>query len=428
MNRMSSQPSRRPSDRFGRLDIMFNNVGIPTPRFGMSLEDHSVEDFERLVAVNFRGVFLGCKSAVTRFKMQGGGGVILNTGSVAGLVGWGGAVYGATKGAVHQLTKAVAIEARRSAFGSNAICPAGMPYTGFMAAGGQSRPERSSNRSDSTWVPSHPLGRPITAEDCAEAAVYLVSDRAANVTGVLLPIDGGYVAQMTGTRPMLDVERVRELFDLRGSLVTLMGGDYQDDPYPTWKRLREQAPVHEGTVHDLSGFHEDSSSTAFRIPIVRTFRRSPMPPAMPSTATQRCSRPPRGRRSRRCTPRSANSMLSMGGRRAPALPRSGAAVVCPGQGAVVDPQLDRGDRPRADRRLRRRRAGRAQRRLLRRDPGPDHHRELRHPGRAGPRRPRSVSRPQIVEILSPIVAARREQPQDDLISVLVDAEITDEDG
>jgi NAD(P)-dependent dehydrogenase (short-subunit alcohol dehydrogenase family) len=92
-------------EQFGRLDIMFNNVGIPTPRLGMSFTDHSFDDYQKLTAVNFGGVFLGCKYAVERFKKQGDGGVILNTGSVAGLVGWGGTVYGATKGAVIQLTR-----------------------------------------------------------------------------------------------------------------------------------------------------------------------------------------------------------------------------------------------------------------------------------------------------------------------------------
>jgi NAD(P)-dependent dehydrogenase (short-subunit alcohol dehydrogenase family) len=181
--------------RFGRLDIMFNNVGIPTPRLGMIFEEHSLEDFERLSSVNFRGVFLGCKHAVLRFKEQGNGGVILNTGSVAGLVGWGGTVYGATKGAVHQLTKAVAVEVAPFGIRINAICPAGMPYTGFMAAGGM---EVSGDDLDAVAAHTgsmHPLGRPITAEDCAEAAVYLCSDAAANVTGVLFPIDGGYVAR-----------------------------------------------------------------------------------------------------------------------------------------------------------------------------------------------------------------------------------------
>lgn len=182
-------------EQFGRLDIMFNNVGIPTPRLGARLEDHTVEDFDRLAAVNLRGVFLGCKHAVLQFKQQGDGGVILNTGSVAGLVGWGGTVYGATKGGVNQLTRGVAIECSPFGVRCNAICPAGMPYTGFMAAGGLETPPEAMDKVAEQVGAQHPLGRPITAEDCAEAAVYLVSDRAANVTGVLLPVDGGYVAR-----------------------------------------------------------------------------------------------------------------------------------------------------------------------------------------------------------------------------------------
>jgi NAD(P)-dependent dehydrogenase (short-subunit alcohol dehydrogenase family) len=182
-------------NRFGRLDIMFNNVGIPTPRLGMAFEEHSVEDFEHLSSVNFRGVFLGCKHAVVRFKAQGDGGVILNTGSVAGLVGWGGTVYGATKGAVHQLTRAVAVEVAPFNIRVNAICPAGMPYTGFMAAGGMTLTGDQLEAAASSTGSMHPLGRPISAEDCAEAAVYLCSDASPNVTGVLLPIDGGYVAR-----------------------------------------------------------------------------------------------------------------------------------------------------------------------------------------------------------------------------------------
>ncbi len=183
-------------EQFGPLDIVFNNVGIPTPRLGMVFEDHTVEDFQRLVGVNLGGVFLGSKHAVRRFKAQGSGGVILNTGSVAGLVGWGGAVYGATKGGVHLLTKAVAIEAAPFGIRVNAICPAGMPYTNFFAAGGLAALAPEARQEVGERVGSgHPLGRPITAEDCAEAAVFLCSDEAANITGVLLPVDGGYVAR-----------------------------------------------------------------------------------------------------------------------------------------------------------------------------------------------------------------------------------------
>jgi NAD(P)-dependent dehydrogenase (short-subunit alcohol dehydrogenase family) len=182
-------------ERFGRLDILFNNVGIPTPRLGMTFLDHTLEEFERLTAVNFKGVYLGMKHAVTRFKEQGDGGVILNTGSVAGLVGWGGTVYGATKGAVHQLTRAVAVEVAPEGIRVNAICPGAMPYTGFMAAGGMDLPADQLEPVAQSAGSIHPMGKPIRAEDCAEAAVYLCSDRAANVTGILMPIDGGYVAR-----------------------------------------------------------------------------------------------------------------------------------------------------------------------------------------------------------------------------------------
>ena len=182
-------------EAFGSLDVLYNNAGIPTPRLGTMLEDHSADDFQRLVAVNLGGVFYGCKHAVRRFKDQGDGGVILNTGSVAGLVSWGGSVYGATKGAVHLLTKAVAIEGAPFGIRANAICPAGMPYTRFMAAGGMELDADTLEQASKSVAASHPLGKPITAEDCAEAAVFLCSDAATNITGVLLPIDGGYVAR-----------------------------------------------------------------------------------------------------------------------------------------------------------------------------------------------------------------------------------------
>jgi len=180
---------------FGRLDIVFNNVGVPTPRPGLIFEEHTSEDFDRLFAINAKGVFLGSKHAIKQFKAQGGGGVILNTGSVAGLVSWGGSVYGSTKGAVHQLTKAAAIEGAPFDIRCNAICPAGMPYTNFTNAMGMTVSEEDREQMASGVGSMHPLGRPILAEDCAEAAVYLVSDMAKNVTGALLPVDGGYVAR-----------------------------------------------------------------------------------------------------------------------------------------------------------------------------------------------------------------------------------------
>jgi len=159
----------------------------------MLLEDHSDADFERLVAVNGRGIFYGCRAALLQFKRQDGGGVIVNTGSVAGMVGWGSAVYGATKAMVIQLTRAVAIEGAPHGIRVNCLCPGGMS-TNF------GRPEGEAYRDpppEEMGVAGslHPLGQPITPEDCAWAALYLASDMSRNVTGVALPVDGGYLAR-----------------------------------------------------------------------------------------------------------------------------------------------------------------------------------------------------------------------------------------
>jgi NAD(P)-dependent dehydrogenase (short-subunit alcohol dehydrogenase family) len=179
---------------YGRLDIIFNNAGVTGMIAGKTFEDFSAADFTRLVDINFRGVFNGCKYAVRQFKKQGGGGVIVNTGSIAGMVGFGSVVYGATKGAVNQITKGVAIECAALNIRCNAICPGTMPNTNFIMLD-PNKPfaelpaeylERAANL--------QPNKRNITAEDCAAAALFLASDDAHNITGVLLPVDGGYIA------------------------------------------------------------------------------------------------------------------------------------------------------------------------------------------------------------------------------------------
>jgi NAD(P)-dependent dehydrogenase (short-subunit alcohol dehydrogenase family) len=180
---------------FGRLDVMVNNAGVTGHKPGQSFEDHTVDDFERLTAINFRGVFLGCKHAVLRFKAQGGGGVIVNTGSIAGMVGFGSVVYGATKGAVNQITRGVAIECAPFDVRCNAICPGTMPLTNFIMA----EPSAPFTEPPADYVEFaasfQPNGRIVTAEDCAAAALFLASDGARNITGVLLPVDGGYTAR-----------------------------------------------------------------------------------------------------------------------------------------------------------------------------------------------------------------------------------------
>ena len=179
---------------YGRLDVMFNNAGVTGMKLGASFEDSTEDDFHRLTNINFMGVFLGCKHAIIHFKAQGGG-AIVNTGSVAGMVGFGSVVYGATKGAVNQITKGLAIECAPFDIRVNAICPGAMPLTNFTLF----NPDDAFAERDAGYLESvasiQPNGRYITAEDCAAAALFLASDEARNITGVLLPVDGGYVAK-----------------------------------------------------------------------------------------------------------------------------------------------------------------------------------------------------------------------------------------
>lgn len=179
---------------FGCLDVMHNNAGITGLKPGATTEDFTDEEWQKLVAVNISGVFYGSKHAIRQFKSQGNGGVILNTGSVAGMVGFGSVLYGSTKGAVNQMTKGLAIECAKDDIRVNAICPGAMPLTNFSA--GEDKKFAPVDKSFVDLVATlQPLGRPITAEDCAEAAVYFCSEESKNITGVLMPIDGGYVAQ-----------------------------------------------------------------------------------------------------------------------------------------------------------------------------------------------------------------------------------------
>jgi NAD(P)-dependent dehydrogenase (short-subunit alcohol dehydrogenase family) len=183
------------SEHFGRLDVMFNNAGVTGMKPGMSFEDSTEADWRRLTDINFGGVFHGCKHAVIRFKAQTGGGVIVNTGSIAGMVGFGSVVYGATKGAVNQITKGLAIECAPFGIRVNAICPGTMPLTNFIMAD-PDQPFATPPDDYLAFAASlQPNGRIVTAEDCAAAALFLASDEAVNITGVLLPVDGGYVAR-----------------------------------------------------------------------------------------------------------------------------------------------------------------------------------------------------------------------------------------
>ncbi|MCH2172974.1 SDR family oxidoreductase [Myxococcota bacterium] len=177
----------------GRLDVMMNNVGISTPRPGMLFEEHDSDDWKRLIDVNLLGVAHGCKQAILQFKAQGNGGVIVNTGSAAGMVGWGGVPYGVSKAGVIQMTRGLAIETASQGIRVNCLCPGAIDTNFALPPEAAFQPKPPELRE--VLGSHHPLGRPIEAEDCANAALYLASDLSSNVTGIALPVDGGYLAR-----------------------------------------------------------------------------------------------------------------------------------------------------------------------------------------------------------------------------------------
>jgi NAD(P)-dependent dehydrogenase (short-subunit alcohol dehydrogenase family) len=179
---------------FGRLDVIYNNAGItvnPLPGVGLrKLVDLPHEEMRRVEEVNINGVIFGCQAAIRQFEQQGGGGAIVNTASVAGMIGYGGVLYGATKGAVIAMTRTLAIEVAEKGIRVNSVCPAGMltHYSGM---------DPDSPHKDKILEgmgKAHPLGKAIDPADTAAAAMFLASDLASNITGVMLPVDGGLTA------------------------------------------------------------------------------------------------------------------------------------------------------------------------------------------------------------------------------------------
>ncbi len=181
-------------ETFGRLDVIYNNAGItvmPVPGVGMrKLVDAPMDEAQRVQQVHVNGVIHGCQAAIRQFEAQGGGGAIVNTASVAGLIGYGGVAYGASKGAVTSLTRTLAIEVADQDIRVNSVCPAGM----LTHYAGMDPDSEHKDRILEGMGAAHPLGREIEPEDTATAAMFLASDLARNITGVNLPVDGGLTA------------------------------------------------------------------------------------------------------------------------------------------------------------------------------------------------------------------------------------------
>ncbi|HEX9110271.1 MAG TPA: SDR family oxidoreductase [Terriglobales bacterium] len=173
---------------FGRIDILFNNAGIIRRA---TVLDLSEEDWDRVMAVNVKSVYLLSREVIPHMQKQGGGSII-NTASGWGLAGGAkAAVYCASKGAVVLLTKAMAIDHGPQNIRVNCLCP-GDTDTGMLRAEAQQLGE--ANDRFLAEAAKRPLGRVGSPDEIAQAALYLASDASSFVTGTALVVDGGGLA------------------------------------------------------------------------------------------------------------------------------------------------------------------------------------------------------------------------------------------
>ena len=177
--------------KFGRLDILCNNAGFGG---GMApLHKQTLELWNKVHDTNIKGVFLGMKYGITAM-LKTGGGAIVNTGSASAVIGWKHhSVYASAKAGVHQMTKIAALDYSDRNIRVNAIAP-GTMWTGLVEAS----KTHDAPPEDFPVLAGIPMGRWGTARDIAMAALYLASDEAAYVTGVILPVDGGYSIGFSG--------------------------------------------------------------------------------------------------------------------------------------------------------------------------------------------------------------------------------------
>lgn len=176
-------------DRWGRLDVIFNNVGVA---IGGSAADMSEEDFRRVLDVNLAGVWRGMRAAL-RHMLPRGAGSIINTSSVqghVGFVGWAG--YAASKGGVDALTRQAAVEYAPKGIRINSVVP-GTILTEMNE--GILREADDGDALLATWEGMHPVGRLGQPEEVAAAVVFLASDESSFITGESLRVDGGMIVK-----------------------------------------------------------------------------------------------------------------------------------------------------------------------------------------------------------------------------------------
>lgn len=171
---------------YGRIDFAFNNAGIEGAM--VPLHEYPEEVWDKIMGVNLKGVWLCMKYQIPQMREQGSG-AIVNTSSVAGLIGMSGlSAYVATKHAVVGLTKSAALENAQSGIRVNAVCP-GVIKTPMVERVTQNDPE-----GEKQFIAMEPVGRMGMPSEIAEAVVWLCSDAASFITGDAMAVDGGWTA------------------------------------------------------------------------------------------------------------------------------------------------------------------------------------------------------------------------------------------
>lgn len=175
--------------RWGRIDILFNNAGISVAKF---LDETSEAEWDRLFDVNVKAIFRAVRYVVPQMRRQGGG-VILNMGSINSFVGQVRTpTYCATKGAIVQLTRSISADYAADNIRVNCICPGITDTPGLCETTSELTVEPATLIRERTA--RVPLGRLLTCEDIARAALYLISDESKGVTGVAHLVDGGLLS------------------------------------------------------------------------------------------------------------------------------------------------------------------------------------------------------------------------------------------
>ena len=179
-------------ETYGQLDCAFNNAGAAGEVAPVA--DCSEENWDRVININLKGVWLCMKYEIPHM-LKGGGGAIVNTSSIAGLVGGASApAYIASKHGVLGLTKSAALAYAQEGVRVNAVCP-GYIQTPMLDHILEELPESERPEAEARWIDLAPLGRIGRPEEIAEAVVWLCSDAASFVTGHPMVVDGGYVVR-----------------------------------------------------------------------------------------------------------------------------------------------------------------------------------------------------------------------------------------